>query len=84
MDPIDRTFLAQAGSACRAAVAASDLPRAGTWRVVLGKTEWVVRHRLVEFCTTVERLAWAKASSSPWVERTCALVARGGRLDVLQ
>jgi len=30
LDPIDRTFLAQAGSACRAAVAASDLPRAGT------------------------------------------------------
>ena len=27
MDPIDCTFLAQAGGACRAAVAASDLPR---------------------------------------------------------
>ena len=29
LDPIDRTFLAQAGGACRAAVAASDMPREG-------------------------------------------------------
>jgi len=38
LDPIDRTFLAQTGSAYRAAVAASDLPRAGTRNEVLGKT----------------------------------------------
>ena len=36
LDPIDRSFLAQAGNACRSAVAASGLPRAGTRRVVLG------------------------------------------------
>jgi len=58
LDPIDRTFLAQAGSACRAAVAASDLPRAGTRRVVLGKSVWVVTHDIREFCTSVVRLAW--------------------------
>ncbi len=34
MDLIDRTFLAQAGGACRAAVAASGLPREGTRREV--------------------------------------------------
>ena len=84
LDPIDRTFLAQAGSACRAAVAASDLPRAGTREEVLGKSVWVVTHKLGEFCTSVERLAWAKASGCPWVARTCALAARGGSLEVLR
>jgi len=84
LDPIDRTFLAQAGWACRVAVAASDLPRAGTRWVVLGSSVWVVRHRLGEFCTSVERLAWAKASGCPWVASTCALAARGERLGVLK
>jgi len=37
LDPIDLTFLAQTGGACRAVVAASDLPRAGTREEVLGK-----------------------------------------------
>jgi len=40
LDPIDRTFLAQAAGACRAAVAASDLPRAGTREEVLGMNVW--------------------------------------------
>jgi hypothetical protein len=84
LDPIDRTFFAQAGGACRAAVAASDLPRAGTRREVLGMSVWVVRHRLREFCTSVERLAWAKASGCPWVAQTCELIAAGGHLEVLQ
>jgi hypothetical protein len=84
LDPIDRTFLAQAGGACRAAVAASDLPRAGTREQVRGKSLWVVTHKLCEFCTSVERLAWAKASGCPWVWETCALAARGGRPEVLQ
>jgi len=35
LDPIDLTFLAQTGGACREAVAGSDLPRAGTRRVVV-------------------------------------------------
>ena len=65
LDPIDRTFLAQTGGACRAAVAASDLPRAGTRREVLERTVWVVTHRLVRFCTSVERLAWAKKQRLP-------------------
>jgi len=84
LDPIDRTFLAQAGGACRAAVAASDLPRAGTREEVLGKSVWVVTHRLRELCTSVERLAWAKASGCPWVAHICALAAEGGRLEVLR
>ena len=84
LDPIDRTFLAQTGGACRAAVAASDLPRAGTSRVVLVKRRWLVTHQIMNFCTSVERLAWAKASGCPWVAQTCALAARGGRLEVLR
>jgi len=84
LDPIDRTFLAQAGSACRAAVVASDLPIAGTRRVVRGESVWVVKHRVREFCTSVERLAWAKNSGCPWIAQTCDLVAMGGRLEVLR
>ena len=83
LDPIDRTFLAQVGSACRAAVAASDLPRAGTRRVELGRSVWVVTHQLGELVGSVERLAWAKASGCPWVARICALAARSGSLKVL-
>jgi len=84
MDPIDRTFLAQAGRACRAAVAASNLPRAGTRREVAGRTVWMVTHRLRDFVVTVDRLAWAKASGCPWVARTCMLAAKDGHLEVLQ
>jgi hypothetical protein len=84
LDPIDRTFLAQAGSACRAAVAASDMPRAGTRAEELRGSVWVVTHKISEFCTSVERLAWAKASGCPWVARTCALAARDGQLEVLR
>ena len=68
---MDRTVLAQAGSACRATVSASDLPRAGTRGVVLGNTVWVVRHRLDEFVGSIERLAWAKAVGCPWNALTC-------------
>jgi hypothetical protein len=84
LDPIDRTFLAQAGGACRAAVAASGLPCGGTRRVVQGTSALVVTHRLVQFCTSVERLAWAKASGFQWTGRTYRIVARVGCLDVLR
>jgi hypothetical protein len=86
LDPIDRTFLAQAGGACREAVEASHLLRAGTCRRVIGflLVVRVVTHRLVDFVGSIERLAWAKASGCPWVARTCALVARGGHLEVLR
>jgi len=88
LDPIDRTFLAQAGGACRAAVAASDLPRAGTKHRLPGRSVWIVYHQLWSFCTSVERLAWAKDNGCLWDEMTCALAAKGspltGRLEVLQ
>ena len=84
LDPIDRTYIAQAGSACRVAVVASDLPRAGWSRLEVGNTVWQATHVLREFCTSVERLAWAKASGCPWVARTCALPARDGYLHVLR
>jgi hypothetical protein len=84
LDPIDRTFLAQASGVCREAVTASDLPRAGTRRELLGRSVWVVTHKLREFCTSVERLAWAKASGCPWLASTCAYVAMmGGNLETL-
>ena len=63
---------------------ASDLPRAGTRREVLGKTVWRVTHQISDFCTSVERLAWAKASGCPWDARICSVAARSGRLEVLQ
>ena len=85
LDPIDLTFFAQAGSACRTAVAASDLPRAGEPRVdESGKTTWVVQHMLEEFVSSVDRLAWAKASGCRWDVMTAMLVAHAGRLDVLK
>jgi len=83
LDPIDLTFLAQAGSACRAALTASDLPRAGG-RVWVGTRVWVVRHKVWEFCTSVERLAWAKNNGCPWAGLTYASAAQGGRLEVMQ
>jgi hypothetical protein len=84
LDPIDRTFLVQTGGACRAAVAASNLPRAGGRETVLGRRVWVVTHRLTEFCTSVERVAWALNNGCPWVAHTCALAARVGRVGVLR
>jgi hypothetical protein len=74
LNPIDRTFLAQAERGCRAAVVAFVLPCAGTKEEVLeGRSVWVVTHRLTEFVGSIERLAWAKASGCPWVVRTSAL-----------
>jgi len=85
LDPIDRTFLAQAGGACRAAVVASDLPRAGGPREdESGRSVWRVTHQISELCTSVERLAWAKASGCPFGVYVCSQAAGGGRLDVLQ
>ena len=54
-----------------------------------------VQLRLKEFCTSAERLAWAKASGCPWYDslgaarrsgslNPCALAAGGGLLEVLQ
>jgi len=48
-------------------------------------------HNIGEFCTSVERLAWAKASGCHWgvpgwggLYNPCALAAKGGHLEVLQ
>ena len=89
LDPIDRTFLAQAGSACRAAVVASDLPRAsdlpnGMRSEVRGNSVVVVTHRLRAFCTSVERLAWAKNAGCPWFEKICSIAASDGNMEVLR
>jgi hypothetical protein len=59
LDATDRTMLEQVGRPCLAAVLASGLPRV-TERAM-------VRLELSTFCTSVERLAWAKANGCPWV-----------------
>ena len=83
LDPTDRTMIAQMGRPWLAAVLASRhlrLPRGLT-----------VRLRLREFCTSVERLAWAKAKGCSWelqgwggFENPCAQAAEGGHLEVLR
>ena len=58
LDPMDLTMLAQVGRPWLAAVLASGLPRVPmTPRV---------RLQLKEFCTSGERLAWAKANGCLW------------------
>ena len=87
LDRVDRTMLAQVGRPWLAAVLASGLPR-----LLKGVTVLQLR----EFCTSVERLAWAKAKGCPWAwslstrgwregsANPCALAAEGGHLAVLQ
>jgi len=58
LDPTARTMLAQVGRPWLAAVLASGLSR-------LPK-EVTVQLRLAEFCTSAERLAWARANGCPW------------------
>jgi len=80
LDPVDRTMVAQMGRPWLAAVLASGLPR-------LPKV-LTVRLRLRKFCTSAERLAWAKANGCPWGDSLslmwwdspCALAAAGGHL----
>jgi hypothetical protein len=50
-----------------------------------------VKLRLQEFCTSIERLTWAKANGCPWgvpnswaLTNPCARAARGGHLEVLR
>ena len=58
LDPTARTMLAQVGRPWLAAVLASGLPRLPKGvRVML---------QLKELCTSVVRLAWAKANGCPW------------------
>jgi hypothetical protein len=74
MDATTRAMLARTSKTFRAAVASSGLPR------VHHGSERLKRKK---FCNSVERLAWAKSRGCPWTERTCALVAEGGHLEVL-
>ena len=76
LDPTAMALLARVRRECHAVVVSSDLPCAGI-------TEGAPL-RVTEFCGTVDRLAWAKANGCPWNERTCALAARGGRIEVLK
>jgi hypothetical protein len=64
LDSVDRTMVAQVGRPWLASVLASGLPRLPKLRV---------RLRLEEFCTSVERLAWAKANGCLWDEWICEM-----------
>jgi len=68
--------LAAVATAAAEGGAAPDLPLAGKSAEVPLK--------LMEFCGSVARLAWAKANGCPWGGTTCAYVAVEGRLEVLQ
>ena len=76
LNPADLAVVAQVGPPWLAAVVASGLARAG-------KTVGVPL-RITEFVGSAERLAWAKANGCPWTARTCIIIARGGRLEVLR
>jgi len=83
LGPTALTMLSQVGRPWLATVLASGLPR-----LPKGVT---VRLWLWEFCTSVERLAWAKANGCRWgvldgyeYNNPCALAAAGGHLAVLQ
>ena len=77
LDPTDRTMLEQVGRPWLAAVLASGLPR-------LPKGYWPRRLRLAEFCTSGERMAWAKANGCPWGETwTYAWTTWGGTRSLL-
>jgi len=80
---VDRTMVAQVGRPWLAAVLASGFPRSPKR----------VRERLQlrDFCTSAERLAWARANGCPWSlsnrnwwTNPCALAAGGGHLEALQ
>jgi len=58
LNPMARTMLAQVGRPWLAAVRASGLPRL--------PSGVPVRLQLAEYCTSPERLAWAKANGCPW------------------
>ena len=71
LEPIDRAMCARVGSASRAAVVASDLPRAGARQGGRG-----VPLKLQELCGSVERLAWARENGCPLVvPRPCGCVS---------
>jgi len=76
MDPTDYALLARVGKPWLEVVLASNLPRAGMGGAV--------KLKLVDFCGSVEMLAWAKDNGCPWEGRTCALLAGHGRLEMLE
>jgi len=84
LNPVDRSRLAWE---VRAYTHSSDLPQLDSLGFVkssdLPRAGGVVRLELKEFCTSVERLAWAKAKGCRWDGLTCATAAAGGHLEAL-
>ena len=76
LDPTDCAMLARVAKPWLAVVLANNLPRAGKGGAV--------RLKLVNFCGSVTRLAWARDNGCPWAAGTCARVAQSGQLEVMQ
>ena len=83
LDHVGRTMVAQVGRPWLAAVLASGLPRLPKGRRV--------RLQVRGFCTSAERLAWAKANGCPWRVshgdmwfNVCEFAAAGGHLEALR
>ena len=76
-DPTDRAMLFRVNRACREAVQAACLPRAG---VSAGCPLHVK-----SFTTSLAMIEFARVNlCCPWVKETCAWAAEGGHLEVLQ
>jgi len=78
LERLDRGLLGRTGSAVRTAAKRSGLPRVG------GSAE-EPRVGIVPFCQSLSTFVWAVANGCPWQRAaTCATLARGGHLEVLQ
>jgi len=77
LDSTDCALLSLVGKPWMAVVVASGALCAGTGGAPPLKLE--------DFVGSVERLAWAKSNARvPWNKSTCAVIAGGGRVEVLQ
>ena len=82
LPPADRAALAGACLVSRDAVFPRSIFPAGLSRA---ETPGAARvFKILEFCGSAERLAWAKDNGCPWVARTFAFVAMRGQLEVLK
>jgi len=78
LDPLDLALLGRTGSAIRAAVVGSVMPRVG------GSAE-EPRVDIEPFCHSLSMFIWAVANGCPWqLATTCETLAQGGHLEVLK
>jgi hypothetical protein len=84
LDPVDRCLLARTGSAARTAVKLSVLPRVGG---SVDEPRFIEpRLGIAPFCQSLSMFQWAVANLNIYwqLTATCARIAEGGHLEVLQ